>query len=196
VAAGVATLALGALSLPGLGLLPQMLARASGYPEAIHNVSVQRIAHALGVALEPHWQLAGACALALAYVRRRPRGAPELLHLSSASVLLSQPIVWSHTLLVIYPSLAAAASRAWNARPDPTHARPADERLLRLLGVVLGCLCTLECDMFGDAAQLAGRPAAALLSAVPLALALGFAHCAARQCALRPEPVVPAPGEH
>lgn len=169
-AAAIAALTAAVLCLPGREWLPELAAHTQSYPEALHNVSLQRVAHFLGLSIAPPWQILLVCVSALIYARRAPRSPATLMHLGCASVLLAQPIVWSHTLLLIYPALAAAIGRATSADSATKQAR-----WLRISYVCLGCVCVVEAEMFGDLAHVIARPIAAAVAAVPLGLVLALA---------------------
>ena len=173
-AAVVAALTAAALSWPGREWLPQLAAHVQRYPEALHNLSLQRVTHLLGFSIALHWQILLACAITLIYVRRTPRSPTALMHLSCASVLLAQPIVWSHTLLLIYPTLGSAIGRAART-PSATQ----QAHFLRILYVCLGCVCVVESEMFGDLAFVIAQPVAAAVAVIPLGLVLVLSRYAA-----------------
>ena len=173
-AAATAAITAGVLSWPGRALLPELAARVQGHPEALHNVSLQRVAHLLGLSFAPHWQFLVVCAIALLFVRRNPHSLASLMHIGCASVIVSQPIVWGHTMVIMYPTLAAAITRATRAAGSTPR-----EHLLRVMCVCLGCLCVAQCGMFGDLAYAIAGPWGAVVAATPLGLTLVLAGYAA-----------------
>jgi hypothetical protein len=177
-ASGVAALSAGLLSLPGASLLPLLARQPFRHPEAVHDASAGRLAHLLGASVPPLAMFAIVAVVAIAYVRRVRLSPTALSHVCCAAALISQPVIWAHTMLLAYPLLAAALAKML---ASATREPEGSARTVRLLCVCLAVLCVVQSELFGDLGEFTNRPLAALLAAVPLTLVVLLARYASQE---------------
>jgi hypothetical protein len=128
----------------GLGEWPQV------YVDAQDNISIVRVARACGLLISPGSvtvlvAVAGG-GLAIRYAR-----APRLVAgLALVACLLSAPLVWNHSWLMVLPVLAAAAERAVAHFRDTVPSSPERSRaLLEVLLVGFGACVLSTSDALG-----------------------------------------------
>ncbi|MET0387710.1 MAG: glycosyltransferase family 87 protein [Polyangiales bacterium] len=170
-AAGATMLTFGVLSWPGRHELLRLLQQNIVHAEALHDVSLQRVAYLLGLAPRPGFVFVLVTASALLLLRRRPLSAAGFAYVSAAAALASQPVLWCHSLILAYPVGVAALSRALREPREPPTEKP--HRIAKLTALTLACLCVAHSDLFGDLGELtATQPIVAMLAALPLGCAV------------------------
>jgi hypothetical protein len=133
---------------------PSVKAAEADWADGVLNVSLFRILACFGLKISPFLLLAGVAFASFLYVRTRLLNLIPLLCVACAASLLSLPIVWQHTLLIITPlafvATETALHRYWRSKEDPqgTRARRS-KRLVELLFVVSGSVTVLEASAYG-----------------------------------------------
>jgi hypothetical protein len=133
-------LATALLLVPGLALLPGMLARVAPAYYDPHHLSLKRAFSGLGLELPPPAIALAVVAGAVLVFRRRALAERETMLAAPVVALLALPIVWAHTLVITLPLQVAALARlVERARAQGAGAdAPARRRVaLEVVGVVL-----------------------------------------------------------
>lgn len=136
---------------------PNVKATSLDWSTAFINASLYRVFTSFGLAVSPFLFPIIFLILGLIYVRRRPLNNGQLCCIACSASLLSLPVVWSHTLLLVLPvqSMAfALASRGFirEWRGDSGNAIQNGKRyrgLIHLLLVGAGCLTVTEANGYG-----------------------------------------------
>jgi|PlaIllAssembly_1097288.scaffolds.fasta_scaffold00961_1 hypothetical protein len=138
------------------GSQPSIQAAVADWASAVQNVSLFRVLASFGLEVSPFYILAAIVLGTIVYVRTRPLNPVQLLCVALTSSLLSLPIVWQHTLLLITPVAITAAAFAVedfkrvSKNPEGPQGRNIKLRsLTRLLLVVSGARVLLEANAFG-----------------------------------------------
>ena len=133
-------LAAALLLLPGIELLPGMLARVAPAYYDPHHLSLKRALAGLGLDLPPPLIAAAVVVAAVLVFRRRPLGERETMLVAPVVALLALPIVWAHTLVVTLPLQVAALARLverTRARAVGADASARRRAVFEIVGVVL-----------------------------------------------------------
>ncbi len=133
---------------------PSVKAAEADWAEGVLNVSLFRILACFGLKISPFLLFAGVSFVSFLYVRTRFLNRIQLLCVACAASLLSLPIVWQHTLLIITPPAFVAAETALRryrrAREEPQGARAHRlKRLVEILFIVSGSITVLEANAYG-----------------------------------------------
>jgi hypothetical protein len=138
------------------GSQPSVNTAVAGWATAVQNVSLFRVPASFGLQVSPFYILGTVVLVTVVYMRTRPLNPVPLLCVALTSSLLSLPIVWQHTLLLITPVVAIAAAFAVE---DFTRARKESDGpqgrnrklhfLARLLFIASGARILLEANAFG-----------------------------------------------
>jgi Glycosyltransferase family 87 len=161
-------LALELLTPPATQQTPLIWATALG------NVSLFRVLIGFGLHPFPYAVPALLTVSICLGLRLRPIGARQLVYASCAVSILALPVVWKHTLLLVFPiqcmALLLAGQRlalARRADSGDLHQSASKLMLLQLLLVVAAILAVFEAEDYGRLAELAPWATGALLL-VPL----------------------------
>jgi hypothetical protein len=133
---------------------PSVKAAEADWAEGVLNVSLFRILACFGLKISPFLLLAGVAFASSLYIRTRLLNSTQLLCVACAASLLSLPIVWQHTLLIITPLAFVASETALHRYrrriKEPGGARALrSKRLVELLFVVSGSVTILEASAYG-----------------------------------------------
>jgi hypothetical protein len=139
------------------GSQPSVSAAVTDWAAAVQNVSLFRVLASFGLRVPPFYILAVVMLGTIVYVRTRPLNPVQLLCVALTGSLLSLPIVWQHTLLLITPVAAIAAAFAVEEfariRKESDGSVQAKNRtmrsLARMLLIASGARITLEANAFG-----------------------------------------------
>lgn len=174
-AAGAAVAAAGVLLLPGLPHLLEMLRLEGGPLIMKRTFSLYRVAVVLGLPVAPWMVLVAGTAVTGLIAWRRPLSALQLLCLATAGAVVSAPLLWSHTLVLVLPLQTVALSLAVSRRHDGVRFQGALAAVGRyeLSFVVLGCAAIQLAE--GGAIDHLPGPLQAVLLAVPAAAVTGLA---------------------
>jgi len=131
-------LATALLLVPGLALLPGMLARVAPAYYDPHHLSLKRALSGLGLEVPPPVIAAVVVVAAVVLLRRRPLAERETMLVAPVVSLLALPIVWAHTLVFTLPLQVAALARlVERARAHGAERRLERRVALEVVGVVL-----------------------------------------------------------
>jgi hypothetical protein len=135
---------------------PSVNAAVEDWASAVQNVSLFRVMASFGLQVSPSYILLAVVLFTVVYVRTRLLNPIQLLCVALTSSLLSLPIVWQHTLLLITPVASIAAALAVedfgraSKNSEGLQGRNRKLRsLTRLLLVVSGARILLEANAFG-----------------------------------------------
>ncbi|MFH1351519.1 MAG: hypothetical protein ABII26_11400 [Pseudomonadota bacterium] len=135
---------------------PNVKAAALDWATGVLNVSFYRIFSCFGLKLSPLVFLSIFLVLGLIYVRRGPLNRGQLVCVACTGSLLSLPIVWKHTLLLVLPvqcmAMAVALRRSrqiWKRTHTHLERKNKLRSLSQLLLVTAGCVTVLEADGYG-----------------------------------------------
>jgi energy-converting hydrogenase Eha subunit C len=133
---------------------PSVKAAEADWAEGVLNVSLFRVLACFGLKTSPFLLLAGASFVSILYLRTRVLNPLQFLCVACAASLLSLPIVWRHTLLIVTPLAFVAAETAFNryrrAREEPQRSRDRSlKNLVELLFIVSGSITVLEASAYG-----------------------------------------------
>jgi hypothetical protein len=133
---------------------PSVKAAEADWAEGVLNVSLFRILACFGLKISPFLLLACVALASFLYVRTRLLNPIQLLCVACAASLLSLPIVWQHTLLIITPLSFVATEtslhRYWRSKEESPGARPhKKKRFIELLFVASGSVTVLEASAYG-----------------------------------------------
>jgi hypothetical protein len=138
------------------GSQPSVNAAVADWASAVQNVSLFRVMASFGLQVSPFYILAAVALLTVVYERTRPLNPLQLLCVALTSSLLSLPIVWQHTLLLITPVAAIATAFAvedfTRVRKEPEGPQGRSRKLrslARLLLIASGARILLEANAFG-----------------------------------------------
>ncbi len=172
VATGAATVALAWL-LPWFFELTHMFAQDYAHPTAFRNVSLLRVLYLLGLEVSPLVIPLSVLLLCVALLRRRALRVEELALAVTAASVPSLPTVWNHAMLLLFPLMAAALTRAWARGNRDKWGRA---QIAEALVVGVACLWLLKSNMFGDLGGFFDMPApvAATLLLIPIGTQVGL----------------------
>jgi len=135
---------------------PSVNVAVTDWMTAVINVSFYRILYCFGLKLSPFIYLALILLLGLIYVRRCSLNRNQLLCVACTASLLSLPIVWKHTLLLVFPVLCMAMEialrrfyQAWKESYGKDGYMDRLRSLGQLLFVIAGCETVLEANGYG-----------------------------------------------
>ena len=135
---------------------PSVKAAAVHWPDGTANVSFFRVIACFGLKISPFLYLAFFLILSLVYVRRSSLNPIQLLCVACTASLLSLPIVWQHTLLIVLPVPCLAISislrclrQAWRTSDGKDRSNMRLYRLSRLLIVIAGSITVAEANGYG-----------------------------------------------
>lgn len=136
---------------------PSATAAQPYWASAVMNVSLFHVLSSYGLTVPPLILLGIVLLLALFFVRRRPLNTTQLLCVASSASLLSLPIVWRHTLLLVSPlpciAMAVSVRKAWDAVLCNAARDEKNRVLLELLCVACGCLTVFHAYAYGLLAE-------------------------------------------
>ena len=142
--------------LLGVVSQPSVNTAVTDWASAVQNVSLFRVMASFGLEVSPFYLLLAVVLVTVVYVRTRPLNHVQLLCVALTSSLLSLPIVWQHTLLLITPVAFMAPALAFeDFRGASRNSEGSEDRnrklrsLTRLLLVLSGARVLLEANAFG-----------------------------------------------
>lgn len=157
-----------ALFLLGLcppSLLPDFLGQKPPGYSGDHNASLYRLAQLAGLEPSPQLWSVAICLGALAVSASRRRAGTQLFHALPA-ILAATPLVWNHTLCLVWPIEATALALAWRRRAE----KPLE--LVAVAGVILLLAGWQGTSALPPQALAARFALAAMVALAPSALAV------------------------
>ena len=135
---------------------PNVGAAVVHWTDGVLNASFFRIISSFGLKISPFLYLTFFLVLSLIYVRRRPLNRIQLLCVACTASLLSLPIVWQHTLLIVLPVLFIVIAislrrlcQAWRRSNGKNGPNIRLYSLSRLLNVIAGSITVAEANGYG-----------------------------------------------
>ena len=143
-------------ALPSALFQPSVQSAVTDWASAVQNVSLFRVMSSFGFLVPPIHILLAVVLVTVVYVRTRPLNLVQFLCVALASSLLSLPIVWQHTLLLITPVAFIATALAFEdfmktrkKAKGPGGRNQRLRSLSQLLFVASGSKILLEANAFG-----------------------------------------------
>jgi len=156
-AGGAAILSAAALLAPAPGWFieglqhPHALGAADDWATAVMNVSLFRVASALGIKISPFLHLSMILVATFLFARLRSMNPTQVLAVGICCSFLSLPIVWKHTLLLLTPiPFLAFCSALCSLREKKAEGESASKKgMARLLLVTLCGLIVIHANAYG-----------------------------------------------
>ena len=135
---------------------PSVKAAETDWASGVINVSLFRVLTCFGLKISPFMLLLVVTGISVAYAGTRPLNPAQLLCVACSSALLSLPIVWQHTLVLITPVAFTATALAfgrihklWNESKDREGRNGRRRELSCALLIAAGAETILEANAYG-----------------------------------------------